>query len=75
MILEITILLFIILSLVLLIFSIKGGYILIVSVLKGLMLGAIYDKGDFEEENVTEHTIQISIFLICFTFIWETELN
>jgi hypothetical protein len=42
----------------------------IIAPIKGLMLGALYnDEIDNEE---TEHTIQIVIFVISITYIWTT---
>ena len=42
----------------------------IVAPIKGLMLGALYNDDIDNEE--TEHTIQIVIFVISITYIWTT---
>ena len=38
--------------------------------IKGIMLGALYNDDVFENE--TEHTIQILIFMVSFSFVWVT---
>lgn len=45
---------------------------IIIAPVKGLMFGALYNKDYWEEEEVYEHTIQIVILIISFTFQWET---
>jgi hypothetical protein len=42
----------------------------IIAPIKGLMLGALYNDDIDNEE--TEHTIQIVIFVISITYIWTT---
>jgi hypothetical protein len=42
----------------------------IIAPIKGLMLGALYNDDIDDEE--TEHTIQIVIFVISITYIWTT---
>ncbi len=42
----------------------------IIAPIKGLMLGALYNDDIDDEE--TEHTIQIVLFVISITFIWIT---
>jgi hypothetical protein len=42
----------------------------IIAPIKGLMLGALYNDDVDDEE--TEHTIQIVLFVISITFIWIT---
>jgi len=42
----------------------------IIAPIKGLMLGALYNDDVDNEE--TEHTIQIVIFVISITYIWTT---
>ena len=42
----------------------------IIAPIKGLMAGALYNNDIDDEE--TEHTIQIVIFVISITFIWIT---
>jgi hypothetical protein len=34
------------------------------------MLGALYNDDDFEDE--VEHTIQVLLFVISFSFVWTT---
>ena len=43
---------------------------IIVNPIKGIMVGALYNDDVFEDE--TEHTIQVLLFIISFTFIWTT---
>jgi hypothetical protein len=43
---------------------------IIVNPIKGIMLGALYNDEDFDDE--TDHTIQVLILIISFTFIWTT---
>ena len=43
---------------------------IILAPIKGLMLGALYNDDVDDEE--TEHTIQIVIFVISITYIWTT---
>ena len=45
---------------------------LIIAPVKGLMFGALYNDDYFENEDIKEHTIQIVLLIISFTFIWET---
>jgi hypothetical protein len=42
----------------------------IIAPIKGLMAGALYNNDIDDEE--TEHTIQIVLFVISITFIWIT---
>ncbi len=42
----------------------------IIAPIKGLVLGALYNDDIDDEE--TEHTIQIVIFVISITYIWTT---
>lgn len=56
-------------------FQFIGDYLLVVYVIKGIMLGSSYDCEEITEEGVKEHTLQICIVMICFTFIWDTPLN
>lgn len=43
---------------------------IIINPIKGVMLGALYNDEEFEDE--TEHTVQVLIFVISFSFIWTT---
>lgn len=43
---------------------------IIITPIKGVMLGALYNNDEFEDE--TEHTIQVLLFVISFSFIWIT---
>jgi hypothetical protein len=43
---------------------------ILITPIKGVMLGALYNDEDFEDE--TEHTIQVLLFIISFSFIWTT---
>ena len=43
----------------------------IIAPIKGLMAGALYNNDIDDEE--TEHTIQIVLFVISITFIWQTQ--
>jgi hypothetical protein len=72
---TISIILFIVFVVIFLCMSFIGGYTLLIVPVKGLMIGALYDGQDYPEEEITEHCIQILIWFINFTFIWETPLN
>jgi len=43
---------------------------IIINPIKGVMLGALYNDDEFDDE--TEHTIQVLILIISFSFIWTT---
>jgi len=43
---------------------------IIVNPIKGLMVGALYNDDEFDDE--TEHTVQVLILIISFSFIWTT---
>jgi len=43
---------------------------IIINPIKGIMLGALYNDDVFENE--TEHTVQILIFMVSFSFVWVT---
>lgn len=43
---------------------------IIITPIKGVMLGALYNDEDFEDE--TDHTIQVLLFVISFNFLWTT---
>jgi len=43
---------------------------IIITPIKGVMLGALYNDDDFEDE--VEHTIQVLLFVISFSFVWTT---
>lgn len=48
---------------------IVGGNVYI-SPIVGSMVGALHSKTDYED--ATEHTIQVCIFIIAITVVWET---
>lgn len=73
--LLITILLMIILIIVITLMSFVNIYTFIAHPIKGLMIGVLYNADDDTIDNVKEHTIQIVIWFVCFTFIWETAIN
>ena len=43
---------------------------ILITPIKGVMLGALYNDDVFEDE--TEHTIQVLLFVISFSFVWIT---
>ena len=43
---------------------------IIITPIKGVMLGALYNDDEFKDE--TEHTIQVLLFVISFSFVWIT---
>jgi len=43
---------------------------ILITPIKGVMLGALYNDDDFEDE--VEHTIQVLLFVISFSFVWTT---
>ena len=72
---TISIILLIILLVVFLCMFFINDYMLVVSPLKGVMVGALYDGQEYPEEEIIEHCIQIVIWFVNFTFIWETPLK
>ena len=44
----------------------------IVSLVKGFMFGGLYNKDEYPEEEINEHTIQFCFFFITITILWET---
>lgn len=72
------ILLISLLAVILVIFEITRpliNYTLIIDFVKGFVIGGLYNADDYPDENITEHTIQIVLFFLSFTFIWESEIN
>jgi len=63
---------FFLLFLVSIIYSIQKEAMFIVSLVKGFMVGALYNKEPFEEGG-NEHTIQFCFGFVTFTMLWETE--
>ena len=47
----------------------------IISIVKGFMFGGLYNKDEYEEEEVIEHTVQFCFMFITITMIWETPLK
>ncbi len=43
---------------------------IIITPIKGVMVGALYNDDVYEDE--TEHTIQVLLFVISFSFVWTT---
>lgn len=43
---------------------------LTISPIVGIMIGALHSRTDYED--ATEHTVQVCIFIIAITLIWET---
>ncbi len=56
-------------------FAINKQATFIVSLVKGVMVGALYNKDEWEDEQITEHTIQFCFVFITITIIWETPLR
>ena len=48
------------------------GADLIISPIMGVLLGGLYDRTYYEDEEVTDHTLQVSLLFIVFTVKWET---
>ena len=46
---------------------------LMISPIIGSMVGALYSKTDYED--ATEHTVQVCIFIIAITLVWETPVG
>jgi len=63
---------FFVVFLVSIIYSIQKDSMFIVSLVKGFMLGCLYNKELFEEGG-SEHTVQFCFGFVTFTMIWETE--
>lgn len=49
-------------------YAVKGE--ISISPIVGFMAGSLYSKTDYED--ATEHTVQVCIFIIAITVIWET---
>jgi hypothetical protein len=47
----------------------------IISLVKGFMFGALYNKDEYQEDEVTEHTVQFCFMFLTITMIWEKPLN
>jgi hypothetical protein len=47
-----------------------GGSELQVSLVKGMLVGVNYDETYYEEEQETDCTLQVSLFLVLFTLTW-----
>jgi hypothetical protein len=47
----------------------------IISIVKGFMVGGLYNKDEYQEEEVIEHTVQFCFMFITITMIWETPLK
>tara|TARA_R110000796_G_scaffold76883_2_gene171750 strand:+ start:905 stop:1123 length:219 start_codon:yes stop_codon:yes gene_type:complete len=47
----------------------------IISLVKGAMIGGLYNRDVYEEEEVVEHTMQFCFIFITFTMIWEKPLS
>ncbi len=43
---------------------------LTISPLIGIMVGALHSRSDYED--ATEHTVQVCVFIIAITLVWET---
>jgi len=56
-------------------FAVLNNAIFIISLVKGFMFGALYNKDEYQEDEVTEHTIQFCFMFITITMIWEKPLN
>lgn len=48
---------------------------IIVSLVKGFMFGGLYNKDEYPEDKISEHTIQFCFLFITITMIWEKPLN
>ena len=48
---------------------------IMVAPILGVVLGALYSKQAYEEEESVEHTLQCCIFFISLTVVWETASN
>ena len=55
-----------------LVLAVSKGADIIISPIMGVLLGGLYDKAYYEDENVTDHTLQVSLLFIVFTVKWET---
>lgn len=70
-----TILLLVFLIVFIISFNFIGENTMMVYPIKGVMFGILYNDEKIEEEEIKEHTLQICMYLVCFTFIWETDLK
>jgi hypothetical protein len=55
--------------------AVSKNSIFIISLVKGIMIGGLYNKDEYPEEEIIEHTIQFCFMFITITMIWETTLN
>jgi hypothetical protein len=47
----------------------------IISLVKGFMFGALYNKDEYPEDEVSEHTIQFCFIFLTITMVWESPLK
>ena len=52
--------------------AVSKGADIVVSPIMGVLLGALYDRAYYEDEEVLDHTLQVSLFFVVFTIKWET---
>ena len=52
-------------------YIIKGSE-LQVSIVKGALVGVNFDSQYFEEDSVTDYTLQVGLGLVLFTLTWES---
>lgn len=55
--------------------AIQYNAIFIVSLLKGGMIGTLYDVRDYPEENISETTIQFCFIWVTITIKWEKTIE
>lgn len=52
-----------------------NGGVIHIALLMGIALAAIYSYVDYEEEEITEYTLQCCILFVSITVIWERPMN
>jgi len=56
-------------------YAVSKNATFIISIVKGFMFGALYNKDEYFEDEIVEHTIQFCFMFITITIIWEKPLN
>jgi len=56
-------------------FAVINNATIMVTLIKGFMIGGLYNKDEYPEDGVSEHTIQFCFMFITITMIWEKPLN
>jgi hypothetical protein len=55
--------------------AVINNAVFIISLVKGAMIGGLYNKDEYPEDKVTEYTLQFCFIFITITMVWEKPLN